>query len=113
MLYVLIPEPDSKFESTSGWIIRDGTYYAVEYYQHPAMARRILLHVEGIAEKDLPDDCQLAGENRGWVRIQKSAIGNEVGFLLGSIRKPTNRQIDAIHDYCTKHNVRFPAYLID
>ena len=106
------PEEDTKLAFASGWVLRNGDYYGVEYYKHPEMARRILLHVVGIAEEEMPEDCEIDADNRGWLRVQKSADGHSVAFLMGSDKKASKSQLETVVRYCEKYKVPFPADLI-
>ena len=111
------PEEDTIFENESGWILRDGRNFGCEYYQHPEMAMRILQHVFDVTSQDMPDDPQKDLEQRGALRVQKSADGFTVAFMLGLKAsgmnwKPTKDQLKTVVDYCTKFNKPFPQDLL-
>ena len=112
------PKIDPHFTMDSGWVLRDGTYYSCKYYQHRMMARRILLHTYGVTEEEMPEDTQLDLEHRGAIRIQKSATGESVVYLLGEKTdgtswRVTKRQLDTVQLYCNKYNKTFPKHFLD
>jgi hypothetical protein len=112
------PEPDPSFEHESGYVLQDGTFYGCDYYQHAALAKRILMHVYGFTEEQA-GDAEKEADKRGFLRIQKSADGVSVTFLLVSVtlllydgKRATQPQLDTVQGYCERHGTPYPEHLL-
>jgi len=105
------PETDTNCESKSGYILRDGRYFGCGYMGHYPLASSIFEH---ILEEDVAgSDVQQAADNRGWLRVQRNAMNDHTGFLLGSIKKKaTKKQLKTVARYCDKHKCTFPNDLL-
>lgn len=96
------PEPvDPSADTKYGWIVPNGTFYACHYHGHSDLARRIFRFVEKMDEP--PADGEKAGDDAGWVRVTKSAIGGE--FKAYCTRTPTERQKRTLEDWCAWHRL--------
>ena len=85
----------------SGYITRDGKFYACEYFQHPALARRLFL-VRG----EDPEDPQKAADEAGWLRIQKSAFG---GWQCSITKRPSDRQRHSWEEWALINHVEIAS----
>lgn len=92
------PEPSDVRASQSGYILRDGAFYACAYMEHRALARRLFLWAE---QQDVEDPEKLA-EKRGWIRLQKSATG---GINIDCPRHPTDAQAAALVEFKWRHGI--------
>jgi len=109
------PEEDKYFENNIGWILKDGRFFGCKYMHHKSLAFRIFTKILNMSEEDMTQDFEIKAENMGWVKIQTSLIfnNNEPTFYMGMMKKPTQRQLDTIHDFCQKHKVNFPEQFLE
>lgn len=107
-----IPDQDFECSSSSGWILPDGRYFGCEYFQHRPLARRILLHVFDIDEQDLPDDAQIDLDERGAIRVQQSADGERVQFIMDFGKRVTKAQEKTVVKYTVRHGIPYPETLL-
>lgn len=110
------PVPDPTLADESGWITPDGDFYGCAYHEHGALARRLLIHTAGVdMDADDAPDPEQEGDRRGWVRIQKSALGMGTtimhGRSLAGGRGATPKQVRTVMDWCAKHKQPFPSWI--
>lgn len=92
------PEVSELKDYTSGYIMRDGTFYGCGYMAHAALGTRIMKNVFGVEDGDPEQEL----DNRGIVRIQQSAFDQDVVCVMCE-KKPTKKQINAVFDFSVEH----------
>jgi len=88
------PEVSEHKKFMSGYVDRKGNFYGCEYMAHAALATRILKHM---FDMDEAEDPQKELDNKGFVRLQKSAMGPDIMVMCE--KKPTKSQINAVFDH--------------
>ena len=89
------PKPDTKLEANAGWILPNGKFYAcLTAMEHVWLASQF-----GLSEK--------AAEQSGWIKINHGLL-NETNIL--HFKPPTQKQLDALFDWCQKHKIALPDW---
>jgi hypothetical protein len=94
---------ESKHEDfQSGYIDRKGKFYGCEYANHVCLAEWICKNILKIELTDDPEkDPQIILDNKGFIRLQKSAFDNDLKVF--SEKKPTKAQINSLFDHSLVH----------
>lgn len=91
------PLTDSDLISNYGYVLLDGSFYGCRFFEHKALATRILKHVVGIPadkKEDAEKDPDKYGENLGWVKITKGQFDKKNKIVLP--RMPTVAQKETL-----------------
>jgi len=90
---------DIKSTDFFGWILPNGTFYPCKYHEHAKVAEKIFKDND-IKSTNPEHDAEI----KNWIKIS----GFEETKIFLFIRNPTQYQIDALFDWCLKHNIHFP-----
>lgn len=107
-----VPETTTKYKRHPvGWLSPSGEYYpcesAASHYSmacaildkfHPRIAKRVFLSFKAREDGAL--------QERGWIRIG-AMVSYNYGFVIW--RKPTQKQLDVIWDYCQATKCKMPS----
>lgn len=98
-------ELDPTMTSKCGWLLPDGSYFACGQYEHIGVAENILqsggLSIEGMNAEKIAED-------RGWIKIAVSSFGVDLGVICS--KKPTQKQLNKLFDYCQNHNKDYEKF---
>jgi hypothetical protein len=92
---------DPEMRSRSGWLLPDGTYYGCASFEHIGLAEAIL---DPHGKRPNLNHEWEAGE-LGWCKISKGMHG----LSITCPQRITQRQLDRLWDYATKHGLDFEA----
>jgi hypothetical protein len=96
---IALPEPT--LDATQGWLSPDGELYPCRTEGHNEL-QVLLERTFGIADL----------EKAGWMHLQPTRrFKTSERWLLSEGSEPTQRQMDAIFDWCLKHDDELPAFL--
>jgi hypothetical protein len=84
-----------------GWIARDGVFYVCRYFEHDALATRIVKHIFG----QEANDAERFLDERGFIRVTVSQINHQPMLYIGVLRHPTEAQKKTTIEWCLAHNL--------
>lgn len=100
-LQLVLPQKDNKMKSKCGWLLPNGDYYGCEYTGHWKLADDLLF--AGKEDDNLPDP-ELKAESLGWIKISGA-----YAFRFTAFKKPTQKQLDKLFDYCEIFKLDYQA----